>query len=73
MNDVFNTIKLADSNHRIERSAVVLRMIQQTTECGWFIREYIKTDSIRALRFILLGIDLTPSAIREEGLGTLEI
>jgi hypothetical protein len=45
MNDVFDTIITADESRRIERSSIIMRTIQQTTECGWFIRDYIKTDS----------------------------
>jgi hypothetical protein len=45
MNDVFAIITAADEDRRIERTSIILRTIQQTTECGWFIRDYIKTDS----------------------------
>ena len=45
MKDAFDIITAADKNRRIERSSIIMRTIQQTTECGWFIRDYIKTDS----------------------------
>jgi hemerythrin superfamily protein len=45
MNDVFDIITAADEDRRNERTSIIMRTIQQTTECGWFIRDYIKTDS----------------------------
>ena len=42
MNDTFNIVEIADKLRRESNSKIIMRMVQQTTECAWFIRDYIK-------------------------------
>ena len=42
MNDTFNIVEMADKLRRQSNSNIIMRMVQQTTECAWFIRDYIK-------------------------------
>jgi hypothetical protein len=39
MNYTFNIVEMADKLRRESNSNIIMRMVQQTTECAWFIRD----------------------------------
>src|SRR5271155_1695596 len=42
MFDTFDRVEKADKLRRESKSKIIMRMVQQTTECAWFIRDYMK-------------------------------
>jgi len=50
MNDTFDIVEKADQLRRDSKSKIIVRMVQQTTECAWFIRDYIKIEEFCMLR-----------------------
>src|SRR5271168_228670 len=42
MIDTFDIVEKADKLRRESKSKIIMRMVQQTTECAWFIRDYMK-------------------------------
>ena len=42
MNDTFDIVEKAGQLRRTSKSEIIVRMVQQTTECAWFIRDYMK-------------------------------
>ena len=42
MIDTFDIVEKAEQLRRESKSKIVMRMVQQTTECAWFIRDYMK-------------------------------
>ena len=44
MNDTFDIVEKADQLRRKSKSKIIVRMVQQTTECAWFIRDYMKIE-----------------------------
>src|SRR5271156_2931304 len=42
MIDTFDIVEKADKLRRESKSIIIMRMVQQTTECAWFIRDYMK-------------------------------
>jgi hypothetical protein len=44
MKDTFDIVEKADQLRRKSKSDIVIRMVQQTTECAWFIRDYMKIE-----------------------------
>ena len=45
INDTFDIVEKADELRRESKSKIIMRMIQQTTECAWFIRDYMKIEN----------------------------
>ena len=43
MNDTFALVQKHNNLYQ-SKSQIVLRMVQQTTECGWFISDYTKIE-----------------------------
>ena len=41
MNDTLDLVIKSETLQKL-KSQIILRMVQQTTECGWFIRDYLK-------------------------------
>src|SRR5271156_6775529 len=50
MNDTFDIVEKTDQLRRKSQSKIVVRMVQQTTECAWFIRDYRKIEEFCMLR-----------------------
>ena len=50
MNDTFDIVQKADQLRRKSKSKIIVRMVQQTTECAWFIRDYTKIEAFCTLR-----------------------
>lgn len=44
MKDTFDIVERADNFRRESKSKIIMRLIQQTTECAWFIRDYMKIE-----------------------------
>ena len=42
INDTFDIVEKADELRRESKSKIITRMIQQTTECAWFVRDHMK-------------------------------
>ena len=62
MNDTFNVVEMADKLRRESNRNIIMRMVQQTTECAWFIRDYIKIGEFcEPYKIILLFIICTYS------------
>ena len=61
MNDTFNIVEMADKLRRESNSNIIMRMVQQTTECAWFIRDYVKIGEFCAYKIISLFIICTYS------------
>ena len=53
MNDTFDLVEKADKLRRESKSKIVMRMVQQTTECAWFIRDYRKIEEFCKLHKII--------------------
>jgi DNA-binding ferritin-like protein len=45
INDTFDIVEKADELRRESKSKIIMRMIQQTTECAWFVRDYMKIEN----------------------------
>ena len=52
MNDTFDIVEKADQLRRKSKSKIIVRMVQQTTECAWFIRDYMKIGEFCMLRWL---------------------
>ena len=50
MNDTFDIVEKADQFRRKSKSKIIVRMVQQTAECAWFIRDYMKIEEFCMLR-----------------------
>ena len=53
MNDTFDIVEKADQLRRESKSKIVMRMVQQTTECAWFIRDYMKIEEFCTLDMMI--------------------
>ena len=53
MNDTFDLVEKADKLRRESKSKIVMRIVQQTTECAWFIRDYRKIEEFCKLHKIV--------------------
>jgi replicative DNA helicase len=62
MNNTFDIVEKADELRRKSKSKIVMRMIQQTTECAWFIRDYMKIEEFCTLRMIISLYSCTHSS-----------
>ena len=56
MNDTFDIVEKADQLRRNSKSKIIVRMVQQTTECAWFLRDYMKIEEFCMMRTISLFI-----------------
>ena len=62
MNDTFDIVEKADQLRRESKRKIIVRMVQQTTECAWFICDYMKIEEFCMLQhFHCLSCDLTHS------------
>ena len=50
MNDTFDIVEKADQLRRKSKSKIIVRIVQQTTECAWFLRDYTKIEEFCTLR-----------------------
>src|SRR5271154_631835 len=53
MIDTFDIVEKADQLRRESNSKIVMRMVQQTTECAWFIRDYMMIEEFCKLHKII--------------------
>ena len=53
INNTFTLVQNADILD--SKSQIILRMVQQTTECAWFIHDYIKTAEFCELDTLFLA------------------
>ena len=45
INDTFDIVEKADELRRESKSKIIMRIVQQTTECAWFVRDYMKVEN----------------------------
>ena len=50
MNDTFDIEEKADQPRRKSKSKIIVKMVQQTAECVWFIPDYMKIEGFCMLR-----------------------
>src|SRR5271155_1351580 len=53
MIDTFDIVEKAEQLRRESKSKIIMRMVQQTTECAWFIRDYMKLKEFCELHKII--------------------
>jgi hypothetical protein len=66
MNDTFDIVEKADQLRRESKSKIIVRMVQQTTECAWFIRDYMKLQEFCMLHVAISLFILCSHSLRRE-------